>query len=188
MSTERKQGVLLLPCPFCGSINLRYQFSGSQGYIECNECGTQGPCDERAADPICDIEAANSAWNRRAALAQPEPEGMTDEEKWYPGFADWLEREMPEGTVIGDPLWWASKIADYLQRHGRPTIKPVPVAERPWEREGWCDAEGRCWWWHAATDDTNPGWIPATYADIELVGVEFFDSSLPHHALPVPTP
>jgi hypothetical protein len=21
---------------------------------------------------------------------------------------------------------------------------PVPVSERPWERDGWCDAEGRC--------------------------------------------
>jgi hypothetical protein len=45
------------------------------------------------------------------------------EERWYPSFADWLEREMPEGTVIGDPLWWASKIATYLQRLA---IQPVP--------------------------------------------------------------
>jgi Lar family restriction alleviation protein len=63
----------LLPCPFCGSTNLRHEFAGSQGYIECNECGTQGPCDERAADPICDFEAAYKAWNRRAALAKPCP-------------------------------------------------------------------------------------------------------------------
>lgn len=56
----------LLPCPFCGSSNLRYEFSGSQGYIECNECGTEGPCDEKAADPICDMDAAYLAWNRRA--------------------------------------------------------------------------------------------------------------------------
>jgi hypothetical protein len=63
----------LLPCPFCGSSTLRYEFCGSQGYIECNECGTQGPCDERAADPICDLDAACDAWNRRTALAEPEP-------------------------------------------------------------------------------------------------------------------
>jgi hypothetical protein len=61
--------------------------------------------------------------------ARAEPEGVTDKEKWYPGFADWLEREMPEGAVIGDPLWWASKIADYLQRFARPTIEPVPSPE-----------------------------------------------------------
>ena len=64
----------LLPCPFCGSTNLRHEFAGSQGFIECNECGTVGPCDERAADPICDIEAAADAWNRRpTALAADGP-------------------------------------------------------------------------------------------------------------------
>lgn len=60
----------LLPCPFCGSSNLRYELASSQGYICCDECGTMGPCDEQAADPHCDIEAAEVAWNRRPA--QPE--------------------------------------------------------------------------------------------------------------------
>ena len=69
-----------LPCPFCGSTNLRFEFSGSQGYIECNECGTEGPCDENAADPICDMDAAYAIWNRRAALSQPVPIAPTDEE------------------------------------------------------------------------------------------------------------
>ena len=27
------------------------------------------------------------------------------------GFVDWLAREMPAGTVIGDPQWWAKLIA-----------------------------------------------------------------------------
>ena len=62
----------LLPCPFCGSSDMRYEFCASQGYITCNECGTQGPCDERAADPHCDIEAAETAWNRRAIAAEQE--------------------------------------------------------------------------------------------------------------------
>jgi hypothetical protein len=26
------------------------------------------------------------------------------------GFADWLCREMPAGTVIGDPRWWAPRL------------------------------------------------------------------------------
>jgi hypothetical protein len=86
-----------------------------------------------ASSCLCAEEMVDSAVKSidraRTALTQPEPEGVTDKEKWYPGFADWLEREMPEGTVIGDPLWWASKIADYLQRHGRPAIEPVPGAE-----------------------------------------------------------
>ena len=57
------------------------------------------------------VRAIASSYPARVYLAQPEPE-----EEWYSRFGDWLEREMPEGTVIGDPLWWASKIADYLAR------------------------------------------------------------------------
>ena len=64
----------LSPCPFCSSTNLRYEFAGSQGYIECNECGTEGPCDERAADPYCDVDAAYGAWNRRTDAV------------WIPGY------------------------------------------------------------------------------------------------------
>jgi alkanesulfonate monooxygenase SsuD/methylene tetrahydromethanopterin reductase-like flavin-dependent oxidoreductase (luciferase family) len=80
--------------------------------------------------PPEDTADADLIARARTALAQPEPEVVTDEEEWYPGFADWLEREMPEGTVIGDPLWWASKIADYLQRHAHPAIEPVAYLRR----------------------------------------------------------
>ena len=74
-----------------------------------------------------------------------------------------------------------------LTRYARPAIKPVPVAERPWKREGWCDGEGICWWWRPDTPEGNAAWVPATTALVdELVGVGFFVYSLPHHALPVP--
>lgn len=57
----------LKPCPFCGCVDkLRFEFSGSQGYITCDNCCTMGPCDEQAADPICEMDAAYLAWNRRA--------------------------------------------------------------------------------------------------------------------------
>jgi hypothetical protein len=55
-------------------------------------------------------------------------------------------------------------------------LSPVPVAERPWEREGWCDAEGRCWWFNHAG---IPEWQLASDGP-------YGDFSLPHHALPVP--
>lgn len=55
----------LKPCPFCGSKNLEYEFSSSQGYVKCNACGTLGPEDPQAADPICDIDAAFDIWNKR---------------------------------------------------------------------------------------------------------------------------
>ncbi len=58
---------VLKPCPFCGSAEaLRFEFSGSQGYIVCDSCDAMGPCDAKAADPICDVDAAYNAWNRRA--------------------------------------------------------------------------------------------------------------------------
>jgi hypothetical protein len=76
-------------------------------------------------------EIVRTALARRGnVFALPETEPGVDQ--WYPDFADWLEREMPEGTVIGDPLWWASKIADriictpaLLQQVSIPTV-PEP--------------------------------------------------------------
>jgi hypothetical protein len=66
-----------------------------------------------------------------------EPEELIGEEAWYPAFADWLERELPEGTVIGDPLWWASNIADFLTRHCHLTVAPVAAPLPP----GYIDPE-----------------------------------------------
>jgi hypothetical protein len=66
-----------------------------------------------------------------------------------------------------------------LARWGTPAIQSVPVSERPWEREGWCDAEGRCYgwdgdyWWMVG----NPGWANETITHW-----------LPHWALRMPTP
>lgn len=31
-------------------------------------------------------------------------------------FADWLAREMPPGTVISNPRWWAPRIAAAYER------------------------------------------------------------------------
>jgi hypothetical protein len=47
---------------------------------------------------------------------------------WYPDFADWLKRQMPEGTVIGDPWWWASCIADWLIAKATREAGPLPQA------------------------------------------------------------
>jgi NTP pyrophosphatase (non-canonical NTP hydrolase) len=105
---------------------------------------------------------------------RPEPAGVTDEEKWYPGFADWIEREMPEGTVIGDPLWWASKIADYLQRHGRLALTPVPVSERLPEpvavSERWLDAVMNEL---AKAESKHPEWPTDPLHAIAIIGEEF---------------
>jgi hypothetical protein len=107
----------------------------------------------------------------RAALAQPEPQGPTDEELMALAVA-----------VFEDPF---STDKDYaravLARWGRPAIEPVPVAERLPGPEA-CDGEGRCYawdgyWWLVRSavleeDDTGAG--------------EGYTHWLPHHALPVP--
>jgi hypothetical protein len=114
---------------------------------------------------------------------QPEPVAPTESD-----VTELFYRHMGEGSQIG----FENAIAEALARWGTPAIEPVPVSERPWEREGWCDAEGRCWWWHPdhKEDDFDAGWILLNpkWAD----GRHDFDRSLiythwlPHHALPTP--
>jgi hypothetical protein len=76
-----------------------------------------------------------------------------------------------------------TRAADLLQHHQPP--QPVAVSERPWEREGWCDEQGRCWLRGKVEGDwrllhpTNSGVPQLKYC---------FSHSLPHNALPLPTP
>ena len=46
-------------------------------------------------------------------------------------FTEWLAREMPPGTVIGDPRWWAPKIirAFHDYRTVAFTTRPAPVRD-----------------------------------------------------------
>jgi hypothetical protein len=114
---------------------------------------------------------------RARTLAQPEPEGPTDEE------LDELWAEIDGGGAI----WaWQHYARAVLARWGRPTIKPVPVTERLPGPED-CDAEGRCWVGSAAfTDDSDYG--PLEYNNgWELCRCTIGDYCwLPHHALPIP--
>lgn len=144
----------LLPCPFCGSTNLRHEFAGSQGFIECNECGTVGPCDERAADPICDYDAAYAAWNRRAA-AQADgpavPEGRepasvvsepSDEELLEKGPSLEEVEELCEEHCFNVEGYESIEclqglINDAISRWGRPAAPPAPTAKELKELEGW---------------------------------------------------
>jgi hypothetical protein len=120
-----------------------------------------------------------------ASLAQPEPEGPTDEaveaaaRVIYGSMrfdridhtVPWVERG---NSFAQDEARRCARAV--LARWGRPAIQPVAVSERPWEREGWCDAEGRCWWFNRAG---IPEWQLASDGP-------YGDFSLPHNALPVP--
>ena len=42
-------------------------------------------------------------------------------------FAEWLATEMPAGTIIGDPAWWADRIARQHAKRCAPPSAPVGV-------------------------------------------------------------
>ncbi len=58
----------LKACPFCAGTDIEYETRSSQGVMVCQACYASGPEAEGAADPECDIEAAEDAWNQRAQL------------------------------------------------------------------------------------------------------------------------
>jgi hypothetical protein len=92
----------------------------------------------------------------------------------------------------GDDLAWAEaraardlpriRQALNLWRDQVAAVAPVAVAERPWEREGWCDAQGRCW----RFDPCENGWW--SYGDpTDLMGSPRpWTHMAPHWAIPLP--
>jgi hypothetical protein len=125
--------------------------------------------------PDEDVQALHNAVKAaRAALAQPEPEGLSDQD------LDDLANEMLDWNCEGWRAYARAVIAADRTRYARPTIEPVPVAERPWEREkGWRDLDGECWW---CPPDGPPYWQMANPAMV------YGGWLLPPHALPLPTP
>lgn len=55
--------------------------------------------------------------------------------KWKPETVQRLQRLRAAVSSVATPV-----------AQGLATPRPVPVAERPWERDGWCDDRGLCWW------------------------------------------
>jgi hypothetical protein len=120
----------------------------------------------------------------RAALAQPEPQGPSDEE--ILALSQWHEVSytLSDGRVVY-PLQEGADMKDavlsftraVLARWGRPAIEPVAVAERLPGPED-LDHEGTCWMFHPANFHyclCRPD--PSVHTHW-----------LPHYALPVPTP
>jgi hypothetical protein len=124
----------------------------------------------------------------RLAQTEPEPKEPTDQELRRRFLTWWRE----EGSAMRphpdhDHEEHARRISEiawangaYVARWGRPSIEPVPVSERPWEREGWCDGDGWCWWFDA--DGSDPCWV---FDQPQFV---IWTHCLPAHALPLPVP
>jgi hypothetical protein len=74
-----------------------------------------------------------------------------------------------------------AEIATLLQRLSAPApvVVPVAVSERPWEKGGWTDLAGECWW---CPPDGPAYWSMANPAMV-------YDGwLLPAHAIPIPPP
>lgn len=68
-----------------------------------------------------------------------------------------------------------------------PAPVPVAVAERPWEREGWCDEQGRCWFCNAySMGRWSYETPPNPEQDWGLLST--LTHALPHGAIPRPLP
>ena len=63
-----------------------------------------------------------------------------------------------------------------LQRRELVASGPVPVSERPWACNGWCNANGKCWW-HPARGPANWRLVDPTIVQAGWL--------LPHFAIPV---
>jgi hypothetical protein len=118
------------------------------------------------------------------ALSQPEPVTPTLAHEAYVAFVQICKGSSDDaGTYEADEelVRRALKRLDDLEQH-HPTLTPIPVSERPWEHEGWCDAEGFAWFW--SPEDQCWFWERHDSNFIMRYGEEF--SCLPFHALPLP--
>ena len=118
----------------------------------------------------------------RAALAQPEPEGPTDEELIGPVM--WM---LDDHVYDNDRDEIAQSLRRLIARWGNSQAildsspQPVPVSERLPGPED-CDAEGRCWWEFEGSDDYEPCWTLG-----KMYGIAFDTTHwLPANALPTP--
>ena len=138
-------------------------------------------CDDE--DEIAD---AHSLIDRvRAELAQPVAEGPSELELETIELALW-DKYRTEGwggaefMYDTDFTYALKKYRAALARWGHPT-PPVAVSEHPWERDGWCDEQGRCWW-----TANKPGPLPPSWWMVSIPQSCTDGIMLPAHALPTP--
>jgi hypothetical protein len=142
------------------------------------------------------------ALEARTALAQPEPEGPTDEQ--WDAIKDRLWNNYETVGHQGERFMYQGDFDDALDvarqdlsRWGRPTIKPVPAAERLPEAEDCFSGQHgqrsyKCWAQQYHTDnDGQPlrtvleAWDLVDYRLLARCR-RWYYAWLPHHALPVP--
>ena len=128
------------------------------------------------AGELASVEAMEEI---RAALAQPEGQGPT--------LGEIEKLTWQHASDLGDlrigvaPEDVPALVYAALARWGHPTAPPAPepvaVSERPWEKGGWTDLDGECWWY---PPDGPAYWSMANPAMV------YGGWLLPAHAIPFP--
>jgi hypothetical protein len=136
-------------------------------------------------------KAAETTHWRPATLAQPEPEDPTNKQAQelfqalrVPIYAT-RSPGMAEQIVGHEPVNPGDFARAVLTRFARPTIELVAVAERPWEREGWCNSDNEAFFF----DSDTKKWSLCEcdkYSPVMTNASDRYTHSLPHHALPLP--
>ncbi len=91
---------------------------------------------------------ALARWGRPATPPAPEVGEVGEVAAWLENHAAHLRKMQEIGawpeTELQEML---DRAATLLQQQAAPApeVVPVAVSERPWERPGWLDREGRCW-------------------------------------------
>lgn len=109
----------------------------------------------------------------------------------------YLEQAAEGAAAMGHELdsWAIARAADLLQFHAaelaalrtRAALEPVPVAERPWEREDWLHPTGGwCWYHHGPSVVCRSRWH-SIRPDVDFLAGDD-GSLLPHWAIPIPQP
>ena len=125
----------------------------------------------------------------RVALAEQvaEPPAVAEEE--VAELVAFLRQESEELDYQFEhgPSMKMRRAAELLKRHAAPV--PVPVSERPWEREDWCDEQGRCWFGRDESGNWSADWTLTTTEAVEdFCTYALQVVCLPAHALPLPAP
>lgn len=96
--------------------------------------------------------ALQPAPQQATAEPSPAPQGITLEDLVEAiHSARPVQRHRRYSEAIAEHLIDHSVVGPLLRVEALP---PIPASERPWERPGWCDSEGRCWGFNA----TERGW------------------------------
>jgi hypothetical protein len=131
------------------------------------------------------IRAARMTAQIRAALAQSEGDGLSDEAP-YEDAPVWYGSRDAAAWQAGRQKGWLVALARW-GNSAAPAPKPIPVSERPWERDGWRDTEGRCWFCNAySMGRWNYQLPPDSEQDWGMLGTE--THCLPHWAIARPRP